>query len=217
MRFSSVIFDFNGTLYWDTHLHNAAWDTFLANHDISLTDKEKGRFIHGRNNQDIFRSIMGDQITISEIERYIDEKEAIYRNLCLSENLRLAPGAESLLDFLTDNGIKFTIATASGKENVDFYFEYLQLGKWFDYSKVVFNDGRIKSKPDPEIFLQAMKILSSNPSETLIFEDTITGVKAALAANPGKVCLVYSDPANFFDSGLDVVRSFDEVDRMLFQ
>lgn len=216
MKFSSVIFDFNGTLYWDTHLHNAAWDTFLSNHDIVLTDNEKGRIIHGRNNQDIFRSIMGGHITNSEIERYIEEKEAIYRNLCISENLRMAPGAESLLDFLTENGTKFTIATASGKENVDFYFEYLDLGKWFDYSKVAFNDGRIKSKPDPEIFLVAMEILTATPAETLIFEDTINGVKAALASNPGKVILVNSNPANYFDSGLEEIRSFDEVDRKLF-
>ena len=216
MIFSSVIFDFNGTLYWDTHLHNAAWDTFLANHEISLTDQEKGRIIHGRNNQDIFRSILGDQLTMSEIERYIDEKEAIYRSLCISENLRMAPGAESLLEFLAENGIKFTIATASGKENVDFYFEYLDLGKWFDYSSVVFNDGSVRSKPHPEIFLRAMENLNAIPLETLIFEDTFNGVKAALAAGPGKVILVNSDPANFFDSGLEVIRSFDEVDRRLF-
>jgi len=29
MKYSGVIFDFNGTLYWDTPLHDLAFDIFL--------------------------------------------------------------------------------------------------------------------------------------------------------------------------------------------
>lgn len=31
MKYSGMIFDFNGTLFWDTPLHNKAWNMFLEN------------------------------------------------------------------------------------------------------------------------------------------------------------------------------------------
>jgi len=33
MKIKGVIFDFNGTLFWDTDLHNKAWDAFLERHN----------------------------------------------------------------------------------------------------------------------------------------------------------------------------------------
>lgn len=47
-----------------------------------------------------------------------EEKEVIYRNLCLDDrdNFKLAKGIEELLDYLKENNIPFTIATASGRK-----------------------------------------------------------------------------------------------------
>jgi len=55
MAFRGVIFDFNGTLLWDTELHNRAWDEFLKKHNLKLSDKEKNEKIHGRNNELILK------------------------------------------------------------------------------------------------------------------------------------------------------------------
>lgn len=70
--------------------------------------------------------------------------------------MMLAPGAPDFLDFLQERKVPFTIATASDKENVDFYFEHLGIGKWFDYDRIVYNNGQIKGKPDPQIYRIAM-------------------------------------------------------------
>jgi len=43
MKYKYVIFDFNGTLYWDTHLHNEAWNRFLEKHLISNVRPGKKR------------------------------------------------------------------------------------------------------------------------------------------------------------------------------
>jgi beta-phosphoglucomutase-like phosphatase (HAD superfamily) len=39
MKFKGVVFDFNGTLLWDTKYHNQAFDLFLEQHNIVLTDE----------------------------------------------------------------------------------------------------------------------------------------------------------------------------------
>lgn len=216
MSFNCVIFDFNGTLFWDTHLHNRAWDLFLENHDITITDDEKNRILHGKHNQEILRMLFGSDLPDKLVGNYILEKEKIYQQMVEDIQLKLAPGVEDFLNFLTGKGFKFTIATASGIENVRFYFEYLGLARWFDYSKVVYNDGRIKSKPDPEIFITAMKIMNAEPARTVIFEDSETGISAALAANPGMVIHINSINTETLPSGIRSLTHFDQVPREIF-
>ncbi|MDQ7826205.1 MAG: hypothetical protein RDV48_25605 [Candidatus Eremiobacteraeota bacterium] len=50
MKNKAAIFDFNGTLLWDTAYHNKSHDIFLEKHNIHLTDEEKREKIHGKPN-----------------------------------------------------------------------------------------------------------------------------------------------------------------------
>ena len=43
-----VIFDFNGTLFWDTEYQEIAWDKYLALNNINLNKTQKKVYIHGR-------------------------------------------------------------------------------------------------------------------------------------------------------------------------
>jgi beta-phosphoglucomutase len=216
MRMKGVIFDFNGTLFWDTDLHNKAWDTFLENKGKILSDLDKNHIIHGKNNQDILRVLFDRHLSQKEIENYITEKESIYQDICIKEDLRLAPGVLPFLEFLSSNDICFTIATASGAENVDFYFRFLSLGLYFDRSKIVFNDGTIMSKPHPGIFQKAMNVMGLSGIETVIFEDSFAGISAAENAGAGKIIIVNSHNENYDNWSYQKIKSFNEVDRDLF-
>ena len=80
-RIQGVIFDFNGTLYWDTSYHNEAWDIFLRKHHIRLTSEEKRHKIHGKLNKDILAGVFGRSLSVHEIEMMVREKEEIYRKI----------------------------------------------------------------------------------------------------------------------------------------
>lgn len=216
MPFKGAVFDFNGTLLWDTPLHNRAWDVFLDRHHLSLTDRQKDEKIHGRNNELIFPAIFEREMEPEEISRYVTEKEALYRDLCLQTGIGFAPGAAELIHFLKERGVKVAIATASGKENVDFYIDYLQLGQLVDPRYIVYNNGCYKSKPEPDIFLSAIHLLDIQPHEVVIFEDSPAGIEAARRANPGKVIVVRSDGNPGKHLPPDTIIHFDEVDRGLF-
>ncbi|MDR2950933.1 MAG: HAD family phosphatase [Prevotella sp.] len=217
MLFSGVIFDFNGTLFWDTKLHNKAWDIFLTKYNLHLSDEDKFLKMHGKNNKDIFLSIFDKPLSDDEIQSFILEKEGLYQELCLQTEMPLAPGASDFLDFLKENNIPFTIATASGKENLDFYFKHLPLTKWFDYDKVVYNNGKIKGKPDPQIYQIAMSVINKNPEDIIIFEDAIAGLQAARNAKAGKIIVVDSNDDNYTGwTNCQIIKSFDEVDRTQF-
>lgn len=218
MHFSGVVFDFNGTLFWDTGLHNRAWDLFLTRHDLFLSDEDKFLKMHGKNNSDIFQSLFGGVLTDDQIGNYIMEKESLYQELCLETDMQLAPGVTDLLNFLKNNNIPFTIATASGKENLDFYFEHLPLTEWFEYGKVVYNNGKIKGKPDPQIYELAMEIIGRKPEEAIVFEDAVAGLQAARNAKAGEIIIVDSNDDNYIDwKDYRIIKNFDEVDRTQFK
>ncbi|MBF0648239.1 HAD family phosphatase [Dysgonomonas sp. GY75] len=218
MSFSGVIFDFNGTLFWDTKLHNKAWDIFLTKQDLYLSDDDKFSKMHGKNNRDIFISIFGGQLSDQQIIDYTMEKELLYQELCLNTDMQLAPGVTGFLDFLKDENIPFTIATASGKENLDFYFEHLPLSSWFEYDKVVYNNGKIKGKPDPQIYQTALSVINKKPGEVIIFEDAVAGLQAARNAGAGKIIVVDSNDDDYTDwADCQIIKSFDEVDRTQFK
>lgn len=217
MSYKGVIFDFNGTLFWDTDLHNRAWDKFFDKYQIKMTDTEKFQYMHGKNNKDILDSLFDHQLTEHENAKLALEKEMIYQELCLKTAMTLAPGAEDFLTFLSKQEIPYTIATASGIENLEFYFKHLNLSVWFDINKVVYNNGKIKGKPDPEIYITAMSVIEREAKDTIVFEDAIAGLEAAKNAKAGKIIIVdsYNDDYTGWEK-YQKIHHYNNVDKQLF-
>lgn len=213
--FKAAIFDFNGTLFWDTAFHDRAFDIMLSKHGIQLSDEEKRVKIHGKTNPIIMRGIFGEQLTNNEIENMGQEKESIYRQLCVND-LQFAPGAENLFNDLSKSNIPFTIATSAGIENLDFYFEYMHLNRWFSIEKVAYDNGTFRGKPHPDVFLEAAAKLGVLPQESIIFEDSVAGIIAAEASGAGKIYIVNSYNENYKRFPHQVITHFDAVDKSLF-
>lgn len=81
---------------------------------------------------------------------WVEQKEQIYRALCLEDdvNFHLAPGVHELLDFITEHHIPTTIATASGRTNLDFFIRQFRLDRWFKPERIVYDD-RDAQRPSP--------------------------------------------------------------------
>lgn len=214
--YSAVIFDFNGTLFWDTSMHNEAWDIFLEKYDIQLEDQVKHEKMHGKNNREILRTVFDPDIADGEADALSWEKERIYREVAVRRGMELADGAVKLFEDLQSRGTPFTIATASEKVNLDFYFERFALHNWFDRSQIIFNDLTMPSKPDPTMYLRAIESIGTPAEKTVIFEDSIAGIGSARNAGAGKVIVVNSNDEHYPEIGLQIIRSYHEVDRSIF-
>ena len=192
-----VIFDFNGTLYWDTSIQNDSWDKYLEIHGIQLSKAEKKEYIHGSNGKDSFEYIFKKSFLPMEIEKLTEDKEVIYRSGCLKHPMKFAPGALSLLDFLSEMNIRLSIATASGKANVDFFIEKFNLLKYFRYENIIYNDGSMRGKPFPDLFINAIEKMNISKDHTIVFEDSISGIEAASNTRVGNIIIVDSNNENF--------------------
>ncbi|PID91072.1 MAG: haloacid dehalogenase [Bacteroidetes bacterium] len=211
-----LIFDFNGTLLWDTALHNRAWDLFLEKEGLTLSNEEKNRSLHGKNNADILRMLFKGTLSPKEEASFSKAKEDIYQAMLVEEDLQLAAGCIDLFEDLQKEQIPFTIATASDLYNMSFYFKRFGLDRWFDLDQIVYSDGSIKSKPDPQIFLMACERLQQLPKDVLVFEDSYSGIKAAEAAGAGRIVIVNSNNNDYSAYPYRQIRSFGALDHSLF-
>jgi HAD superfamily hydrolase (TIGR01509 family) len=217
-----IIFDFNGTLYWDSKLHYDAWREFSKIiRGYSFTDEEMRDKMFGHTNEDIIEYAIGKKPSKEMVEKYGKEKEALYRKRCLldPENFKLAPGAIEFLDYLKENNIPRTIATMSEWDNVDFYIKEFHLEKWFDLDKIVYSDGTIPGKPAPDIFIIAAEKIGLKPFDCVVVEDAIAGINSAKSAGIGKIIAIASlEPIEFYQKmeGLEgIIMNFHEFDRAL--
>lgn len=157
---TGIIFDFNGTMFMDSDLHEAAWLQLIQKYsDSKVTEEDILKNLHGKTNDVVLRNFISKNLTDEEIQRLSDEKEAYYRETVLnsSAHKEFTKGLKEVLDYLKKKNSPMTIASASPKINMDFYFDYLDLGIWFDYEKIVYHDGSFPGKPAPDIFLIAAK------------------------------------------------------------
>lgn len=181
-----IIFDFNGTMVFDGHLHERAWVDMIKKHNNQVSNEEIIDYIHGRTNNNIIAHFIGD-VSAEKMTQLAEEKELEYQRLVQEEQISYVKGTEGLLDELTEKEIPFTIATASPKINVDFYFDYFNLGKWFEREAIIFDDGTFPGKPEPHIYEMAAESLGLAPGDCVVIEDAVTGIAAANRADIGKV------------------------------
>lgn len=222
--YNGIIFDFNGTLFFDSEKHIEAWREFSKRvRKQAFTDDEMREYMFGRTNEDILAYLIGKKPDPQMVETLGKEKEALYREMCRQDqqNTVLAPGATKFLDFLKENNIPMTIATMSEKDNVDFYIEEFNLDKWFDLDKIVYADGKIAGKPAPDIYLKASRILGLKPSDCIVVEDAVSGIEAARSAGIGKIIAIASmesiDLYKKIPAVSQIIKNFDEINKDLFK
>ena len=192
-----ILFDFNGTLFFDSKLHMEAFRRYFKAHGIAVpTDEYMVHNIFGRTNEQIVRQNCDPNATEADVAAFSEEKEILYRDMCLSDpqSFHLVEGAEELLDALLASKIPYCIATGAGLDNMKFYFEHFGLSRWFSLDKnVVYDDGSFNSKPAPDIYLLAAKKIGLAPEECAVFEDGTSGMISATRANTGVLVAIF-DP-----------------------
>lgn len=94
-------------------------------------------------------------------------------------NTPTMPGAIELVRELQSHGVKTGLVSASPRNIVDSVLDNLG-HELFPFS--ISSDDVKKTKPDPEGYLKAATMSGSEISDCLIFEDSLTGMNAAIAS-----------------------------------
>ena len=222
--YKGIIFDFNGTLFFDSEKHREAWREFSKRvRSYPFTDDEMREYMFGRTNEAILEYLLGEKPAPELVSSLAQEKEEVYREMCRQdrENTVLAPGAADFLDFLKENKIPRTIATMSEKSNVDFFIETFKLERWFDLEKIVYDDGSIPGKPAPDIYIKACENLNLYPKDCVVIEDALSGLQSANSAGIGRIIAIASTEKEEVYQKIPyvsrIIHNFTEIDKSLFK
>jgi len=174
----AFLFDMDGVIVDSNPFHKIALKQFCAGRGFELTDEYLHTKIYGRTNRDWIQAVFG-QLTDEEITRYGDEKEALYRTL-YANDIEPVPGLISFLEKTHQQEIPCAIGTSAQRANVDFVLTRTGTKKYFP---VILDESFVTNgKPHPEIYIKAAAALGFPTSHCVVFEDSVSGVKAGKSA-----------------------------------
>ena len=173
-----LLFDLDGTLTDADHLHFAAFNAVLARYGKAQIDVDfyKTR-IMGFANSVIFDTLCPGEPS-SMHAAFALEKEARFR--ALATVLHPVPGLLELLARAERAGISCALVTNAPRENAVHELQALGLAGRFE--TVVIGDEVAHAKPHPLPYLTALERLGGDASRSLGFEDSLSGLRAGLAA-----------------------------------
>lgn len=215
-----VFFDFNGTLYFDQDINRETWKQTIA--ELSNNTIDFDRFF------DNYKAVM-DYIVIKDafelikkpynekqINYWVNYKEEKYRNYGIEHKRTvLPPGAEKTLDYLKSNSIPIILCTSSIIENVEFYYKYFNLSKWFNFKQTVYDTGEYSSKT--QMYLECAKRLNIDLADGVVFEDSSKSIKEAIVAGAKKVVAIKRNDTPSFPEIKQVISDFTELDYSIFE
>lgn len=98
-----------------------------------------------------------------------------------TEGIPVKNGVKDIFEYIRNNGLKCAVATSTRRESAEKTLH--EIGVWDYLDAVVYGDEVERGKPEPDIFLRAAKAIGVNPSEAVVVEDSINGIKAGYAAD----------------------------------
>jgi len=186
MRYNALIFDMDGTLVHNMHIHNQAWQDTLAEAGVQIDLDEFNRKTTGMKTREILHMMLGSSLSDAETTYWGDRKEALYRKryACCLEPL---PGLLPFLEQAFNLGMPMAVASAAPPENIAFVLDGLNIRRYF---RAIVGGADVQfGKPHPEIFLKTSSALGVEPSMCLVFEDALGGIEAARLAGSDAVMI----------------------------
>lgn len=203
----ALLFDLDGTLVDSDPVHLQTWGLLLEPYGLTVDADFFNQHISGRTNDAILQDLL-PHLTAAERLAFAEQKEAQFRQQ--ANPLKSTPGLAGLLSWMEAKGLKRAIVTNAPGKNAHHMLGVLGLAPLFP--TVVLGNDLPRSKPDPLPYQTALERLEIQPSEAIAFEDSPTGIQAAVAAGIETVAIAsHHTPETLTELGTAlVIRDFTD-------
>ena len=207
----TVIFDMDGVIVDTEPVHNYAYYQHFKELGIEVSAEMFATFT-GNSTKNVFQKIKEHFGVTEDIPTLVEKKRSLFNDAFDTKaDLFLLEGVEDLIKQLHQNSIQLILASSSSKVTINRVFNRFKLDTYF--SHIVSGEDFPQSKPNPDIFLEAVRLSKSNKENCIVIEDSTNGIKAAHAA--GVFCVGYksvnSKKQDYSLANL-VIDSFEELD-----
>lgn len=206
-----VIFDMDGVVVNTEPLAHTAGTEVYKSLGITVPDDVYASFT-GNSDKNIIaklKNLYNIKLTHDELlEAFNTRYFEIFEE---SADLSLMPGVKQLIQELHGNGIKLILASSSTKRKIDAVFKRFSLYQYFD--AIVSGEDFEESKPNPAIFIEAVRLSGFSKEECLVIEDSTNGIRAAKGA--GIYCIAYVSGEGFPQDTAEadsIITDFAELD-----
>ena len=174
-----MIFDMDGVIFDSETLVIRTWKQVADKYGIPDVEKVCMQCL-GTNHEatvKIFQKHYGQDFPY---EIYKKEMAALFHEQAADGRLPKKRGVCELLEFLKTSGIKTGLATSTREEVVKRELSEGGLLQYFDV--IVCGDMVKRSKPEPDIYLEAARKMNCRPDEALVVEDALHAIETAKKA-----------------------------------
>ncbi len=197
--YDAVLFDLDGVLTPTAAVHMHAWqamfEELFAAWDITPPYTERDYFDHldGKKRYDGVASLLrardvevpwgdpSDPPTADTVCGIGNRKNVVFERVLRSEGIAAYPGSLRLLDVLADAGTP--VAVVSSSKNAEEVLAAAGIRDRFPIvmDGVIAERDHLASKPAPDVFVEAARMLGVEPGRSVAVEDAISGVRSAAA------------------------------------
>lgn len=210
MKVDAVIFDLDGVICYTDEYHYQAWKAMADSIGVPFNREINNRLrgVSRMASLEIVLEKAQGEFSAAEKEALAEQKNELYKKLLA----RMSPSdlsdeVKTTLDELRCRG--YLLAIGSSSRNTPFILRQIGLGEYFD----AVSDGNniTRSKPDPEVFEKAAKMLWVDPGRCLVVEDAVSGAEAAHRAGMKAACVGDASRAGAGDYNMKTVKDLLEI------
>ena len=203
--YDAVLFDLDGVLTPTAAVHMHAWQTMFeelfAAWDITPPYTERDYFDHldGKKRYDGVASLLrardvevpwgdpSDPPTADTVCGIGNRKNVVFERVLRSDGIAAYPGSLRLLDRLAAAGTP--VAVVSSSKNAEEVLAAAGIRHRFAVvmDGVIAERDHLASKPAPDVFVEAARMLGVDPARSVAVEDALSGVRSAAAGGCGLV------------------------------
>ncbi|MAP61826.1 MAG: hypothetical protein CMF82_02605 [Candidatus Marinimicrobia bacterium] len=210
-----ILFDMDGTVLDSEGLFDESQLLLLKEYSInaSICDLEEFK---GMSYKDFYPLFMKKFNIDSDIDT-IRLKLRTYLHQSMKNNLKFIDGFEYFYNsFIKDNELKVGLVTNTTRLTYEKIRTYINIDDYFSFVLTV-NESK-KPKPSPIPYIQAMDSLSLDVKETLIIEDSKTGLESAIKSKAKVIGITTSltdSQIKNIDNNIIVAKSYSDIGMLL--
>jgi beta-phosphoglucomutase len=208
MNKKAFIFDLDGVIVDTAKYHFLAWQKIASELGIEFTPEhnEQLKGVSRVRSLDIILDLGQIEATQEEKNRWLVQKNEDYLSYLVNMNFsEILTGVIPILQFLKEN--QQGIALGSASKNARPILEKTGIISYFD--AIVDGNDVTNAKPDPEVFVQAARLLNISNENAIVFEDSVAGIQAA---NIAKMTSVGIGEATVLHEAKYIFKDFTYMD-----
>ncbi len=199
-----VVFDCDGVLVDTERLAVGIEARALSELGWPHTPEEMVARFMGKTSEAMLAEV--ESVIGSEATRFFDERTTAEVHELFGRELIAVPGAVDVVETLTREGVSTCVASSGSHQKMRTTLGITGLFDLFDGR--IFSASEVAhGKPAPDLFLHACAKMGGRPESTVVIEDSVYGVRAAVSAG----MTVYG-----FAGGLSPAEALEEAGAVVF-